>query len=463
MKMFLYLLAAFVLLSIIPRSGNAYEAFKGPLGVLQNSPEASKGYVLIVPHDSKKSWLIDNEGNVVKEWTSEHNGFFGELLPNGNFVRHGRIDGAKPTKFGGTCGILEEFDWNGKKIWDYRMYTPDQVVSHHTFEVMPNGNYLVLGWEHKTYEEAIAKGLKPELPGREMKPEGITVEDELIQGIWPDFIREIDRKTGKTVWEWHVWDHIGTGKDQIDINKFIPPLISKAYAGPDWTHFNGLAYRAATDEICVTSRNLAEVYVINRKSGKITYRWGNPANYGAGKAPGGYTDDGDQKLFGPHAPDWTPEGNITILDNGHSRPSGNYTRALELNPKNGEVVWEWDARAVKAQMGNFYSAFQCGAQKLANGHWMITSTNDGHVVEVTNDKKIVWEFISPIREDKIYKTSDGHGAGGDNVHKALRYTPDWSGFSGKELKPLYQLPNWVKILEADPAPVRKDKEGEKKS
>ena len=444
-----------IIMLLFASSALAYEAFKGPLGVLQNSKGVTDGYVLLILHDSKKSWLIDNDGNVVNEWVSEHNGFSGELLPNGNFVRHGRIDGARPTKFGGTAGIIEEFDWDGKKVFEYKFYTPDKEVSHHTFEVMPNGNYLVLGWEYKTYDEALKKGLDPKFGGRTLKPEGLAIGGEVIKGIWPDFIREIDRKNGKTVWEWHVWDNLGAGKkDKIDINKFIPPYFYDGYAGPDWTHFNGLAYNPKTDEICVTSRNLAEVYIINKKTGKITNRWGNPFNYGAGKAPGGYSDDGDQKLFGPHAPDWTPEGTISILDNGNNRPSGNYTRAVELDIKTGKVVWEWKGKNVKAKDYNFYSAYQSGAQKLASGNWMITSTDDGHVIEVTKDKRIVWEFLNPIQKDKIYKTSGAHGYGGDEIHKALRYAKDWPGFKGKKFKTRYQLPNWVKDLSKDSAPMK---------
>lgn len=200
---------------------------------------------------------------------------------------------------------------------------------------------------------------------------------------------------GKTVWEWHVWDHLGKGKDKFDINVFCPPSVERVYAGPDWTHFNGVAYNPETDQIAVTSRNLGEVYIIDKKTGNIVYRWGNPANYGEGKAPAGYADDGDQQLFGPHAPDWLPNGNLSIIDNGARRPSGNYTRAVELDPKTDKVVWFWGPGAVGANGSNFYSHYQDGAQKLPNGNWLLTTSNDGHVVEVTKDKDIVWEYANP--------------------------------------------------------------------
>ena len=101
-------------------------------------------------------------------------------------------------------------------------------------------------------------------------------------------VREIEHGTGRVVWEWAVWDHIGTGPDQIDINKFVP-RIRHAWAGPDWTHFNGVAYNPATNEIAITSRNLAEVYVIDYGSdkGHQVPLGATQANYGKGGRAGG--------------------------------------------------------------------------------------------------------------------------------------------------------------------------------
>lgn len=84
-------------------------------------------------------------------------------------LRHSRIPDAAPN-FGGAAGLLEEFDWSGKKIWEYKCYTPGKEVSHHTFEVMPNGNILLPVWQYHSYDEAIAKGLDPDKLGRAMLP-----------------------------------------------------------------------------------------------------------------------------------------------------------------------------------------------------------------------------------------------------------------------------------------------------
>ncbi len=441
-------------------TASAYEAFKGPLGLLAKAPGSVDGYTLVAPQMANTTYLIDLDGNVVHEWKSEYGCFYAELLPNGNLLRHSSLPDVGPA-FGGQAGLIEEFDWDGNKVWEYKCYTPGKEVSHHTFEVMPNGNVLLLVWQNHSYEEALAKGLDPNMPGRNLFQDGLKIGKEMVAGIWPDVIREVEHGTGKVVWEWDSWDHVGTGPDQIDINKYIPPTISRAWAGPDWTHFNGVTYNPATNEVAFTSRNLAEVFIIDYKTDKgIKYRWGNPANYGAGKAPGGYADDGDQKLFGPHAPDWTAEGTLSILDNGHSRPTGNYTRAVELDPRTSKVVWEWKAADVGTRPWNFYSATQCGCQKLANGNWLITTTLGGHVIEVKPNKDVVWEFINPMgAKDKVYATS---GIYGDvrqlRVHKALRYAKDDPRFAGKDMsvkRPLMPkgTPDWVELLKTNPVPA----------
>ena len=451
--------AALALTFICSAPAAAYEAFKGPLGLLQNHKgKTFEGYTLVTPQAATVTYLIDMNGEIVNEWKSDYTAFYAELLPNGNLARHSVLPEAWPG-FGGYSGLLEEFDWSGKKVWEHKMFIPGKEVSHHTFEVMPNGNYLMLVWEYKSYEEALAKGLDPNFGGRCIFPDGMKIGGDTVLGIWPDLIREVDRKTGETVWEWHVWDHIGKGPDKLDINVFVTPKRARGQAGPDWTHFNGVAYNPKTDQVCVTSRSLAEVYVIDKKTGNIVFRWGNPANYGAGKAPSGYYDDGDQQLFGPHAPDWTVEGNITILNNGDGRPSSNYTSGVEIDPRTGKKVWEWEARNVGAIASNFYSFNQSGVQKLPNGNYLLTATQSGHVIEVTPQKEIVWEFINPMGKDnKVYATTGQHGQTQQLwVHKCMRYGKDDPRFADKDMSVKRKLmpegtPDWVEVLNIAPLP-----------
>ena len=383
------------------------------------------------------------------------------LDPNtGNLLRHvpGGSDGdwGATGPFGGQAGIIEEFDWTGKKIWEFNTMIPGKEISHHVFNTMPNGNILALIWKHHSYEDVIAKGLDPEQFGRMITPKGIkSVTGADLKGMWVDCLREIERGTGKTVWEWDIWDHIGTGPDQIDINKFAFSRVGgRNGAGPDWTHCNGIAFNPKTNEICFTSRHLGEVFVVDYgKNEGIKVRWGNPANYGAGKAPAAWSDDGDQKLFGPHAPSWTEEGNILIFDNGWMRTSGNYSRGVEISREDGKVVREWKASMAGTADYNYYTASQGGVQKLPNGNYLHTSTNPGHIFETTPENKIVWEFINPMGiGNKVYSSVSDQGFTGEFlVHKAWRYAADSTELKGKDLSVKHALmpegtPDWAALL-----------------
>ena len=437
----------------------ADEAFSGPLGLLySDKSKAFDGYTLVAPLQTNVTYLMDMDGNIINEWTCDTTPFYSELLPNGNLIRHGRLPDAWPA-YGGVSGVLQEYDWSGNKVWEYKMFTPGVEVSHHTFEVMPNGNYMLLGWEHKSYDEMVKAGRDVNLPGHSVFKDGMKIDGRMVEGIWPDFVREINRQ-GETVWEWHVWDHLGKGPDKIDINVFLTPKRSPVTAGPDWTHFNGVSYNPNTDQVALTSRNLGEVYIIDKKTGNIVSRWGNPANYGEGKFPSGYYDDGDTELFGPHAPDWTSDTTVSIFDNGDARLSANYSRAVEVDVTTGKIVWQWRPADVGTTPSNFYTATQGGCQKLPNGNWLITSTNTGgHTIEVTPDKEIVWEFINPLgRGNKVYATSGKHGQTGQfMVHKSLRYAKDDPRFAGKDMSVKRKLmpegtPNWVELLQFQSAP-----------
>ena len=453
MKRISSLLLAAGMTMVLAAPAGAYEAFKGFLGVLQDEPEATPGYVLVCHAENKNTYLMDKQGNVVHSWPSEWLGFSAELLPNGNLARAARL----PTKnefnlYGGSSGRLEEFDWDGNLVWSHDIYEPGKEMSHHTFEVMPNGNYMFLVWEHHTYEEAVAKGLNVDDPNR-------NIPRIKRDGIWCDMIREVDRDHN-TVWEFRIWDNTGDKDDYTgwNINRFLPITASFGESGSDWTHCNGVAYNPRTKQVTFTSRALGEVYVVDYATRKLVYRWGNPYNYGAGELGGqSYGNDNDQRLFGPHAPDWTADDTITVLHNATNRPTGPATGFYEIDPVKDSVVFEWGSNNVGVQKGTYYSSHQSGINKMPNGHYLLTLTTGSSVIEIAPDKSIVWEFVNPVYNDTVYYTSSDHGSvdAGQGLHKAMFYPVDFSGFKGKDMTTVqYKLPNWVEMLSENPVEKR---------
>lgn len=440
LALIIVLAVAFVFTSFI--SAQAYEAIVGATGVLKyNKAKVFNGYTLLSPMiNCKTTYLIDMEGNLVHKWETEYPpGLYAILLENGNLLRGGRPKGA-PCGIGGTSGIVQEIDWDGNVVWEYKMMTPTEV-QHHTFWRMPNGNTLLLGWEFKSIKEAIAKGRDPK-----SIPTAVFGRGKWHYGFWVDFVREVN-KAGKTVWEWHVWDHVGTGPKQFDINYHLPKPVGALYPDFDWTHFNTVGYIPEKDQVILNSRNFSEFYLIDHKTGEMVYRWGNPGAYGQGKDPSFY-DNGDQKVFGSHCATWIGNDRVILFDNGSERPEGNRSAAVEVDIKTGKIVWEYEAKF----SNSFYSYRQGAVQRLPNGNTLITSTHGGHLIEVTKDKEVVWDYVSPIHKGKPkcwLEDGDGHNSMHNMIHRAYRYGPDYPGLKGKDLSKKVPLapgcPEFAKI------------------
>ena len=436
-----------------PRQADAVETMSTPTGVLRyDKDRAQNGYTLISPMLATSTYLLDMEGNIVHEWkTAGRPGLYAELLPNGNLLRGLRYENKVP--FGGMSGCLQEIDWDGNVVWEHKIYD-DARLSHHAFDRMPNGNTLIVAWEHKSCEEAEAKG---RMPGTLPRPGEDTGHTPAYDGLWADYIVEVDRE-GREVWSWHAWDHIGTGKDAFDINYRLP--IKNYYGDSDWMHINSVRYNPETDQVLISSRNFSEVFIVNHdKAGKIVWRFGNPSNHGEGSLPG-FCNDGSQIFFGNHDAVWLGNDKVAVFDNGWQRPQANRSRAVVVDIKTGSIDWEYAAKNPNA----FYSAYQGSTQHLPNGNVLITSTATGHIFEVTKDKDVVWEYVSPfVRMGAVRPMlseadaiADPQGVEDINimfnmVHRAFRYTADYPGLKGKDLSRRTVLfpdaPKWYEVFD----------------
>jgi outer membrane protein assembly factor BamB len=425
-------------------TAQAYEALSGPSQLIQyNASKAYEGYTLFTPMFSDKTYLIDMLGNVVHVWEHKDDppGMHYILLENGNILgntsekrppmpKEGAPNPNKGLNFGGGTKGLKEIDWNGNVVWEW-IPGPEEGSLHHDFVRLPNGNTMTNAWEHVSKEETIAGGRNP--------------KQTTDRGLAPDVIYEID-PGGKVVWKWCGWEHRGmNSKHHLDVNYITNVLPQYRFGNPDWTHFNTVDYNPATDQILVDSRELGELYIIDHKTGEIVYRWGNPSAYGAGDPPT-FTTTGDQILFGPHDAHWIKEGlpgagNILIFNNGWARPPVTYSSIIEMDPKTGEIVWEYKSKSENS----FSSHHISGVQRLPNGNTLICSGNHGHMFEVTKEGEVVWEYINPVTSGGIKNWFDDLGFKASNmVFRAHRYGPDYPGLKGKNLKPKGQIAKDIK-------------------
>lgn len=91
-----------------------------------------------------------------------------------------------------------------------------------------------------------------------------------------------------------------------------------------------------------------------------------------------------------HDPTVLPSGDLLVLDNWGD--AGGYSRLIEVDPLTAAIGWRYEGSRF-----DFYTKC-CGlSQRLANGNTLVTETDRGRAFEVTADKQIVWEYLTPHR------------------------------------------------------------------
>ena len=459
------------------------------------------------------------DGPQVQAASSLTPGLHDRLLPNGNLLRGYKPDtydytatpgtpgeaNVDATTFkvgyspaGGTSGGVLELDWKGNLLWYYPLKDAMHIQHHTFYRVVDAGPYqghtFLLGWELIDPATATAGGRDPATIGA-----GSGAPRPLAAGIYPDFIREVDANKN-IVWEWRTWDHIAPDADMTNPHKFwvnaqtFPVNQSDA----DWTHGNTVEFNPVTDQVIINFRNWGEFFIIDHAAtydptcstspgtcdpytlaasdaGDITFRWGNPGNYGAGTLPY-FLNDGDQVIFGEHCVVWLgvdyqneagTAGNVLIFDNGWQRPAGNRSSSVEMTPDptsfgiagvgtpanwltpalggNSPEVWRFSSRNESA----FYTAYQGGTGRLledaATGEmWtFVTSTGEGQLFQVyTNESgqnSVVWDYEVPALDAEGNRRCYHDDGTNNMIHRAHQYLPTYAGLAGKKLEVQYPM------------------------
>ena len=177
------------------------------VGVVSCRDGVCPGYTLLSV--SRTTYLIDREGRVLHTWASMREVFVAYLLPSGNLLRDGGdLELAPQFTAGGASGYLEEVTWHNELVWSWSALPRFAYLSHHDVTPLPNGNVLVLMWERKNKEQALAAGRHPEL-----LPDG-EVWDNLVVELRPDRARG----RASEVRRWSQWEHLVQDFDPTKAN-----------------------------------------------------------------------------------------------------------------------------------------------------------------------------------------------------------------------------------------------------
>ncbi len=203
--------------------------------------------------------------------------------------------------------------------------------------------------------------------------------------MYGDYLLEMTT-SGDVVWEWRSWEHLDPRTHPIT------PQDHRA----EWTHGNTVA-ETGEGHLVVSFRNISTVVMIARPTGQIIWRLGSPP------------------LAQQHDPRPLPAGTILIFDNGTHRRDhpASFSRVIEVDPRTSAIVWEY----IDQSLFEFFSPYISGAQRLTNGNTLICEGCHGRIFEVTRDREVVWEYVSP----HFFQEP---GAPGLNnwVFRAFRYT-----------------------------------------
>jgi len=374
--------------SVYPTGTTLYDPDKAFNGYTLFSPLGAKGKA-VKPYDSPATmYLLDMNGNVVHTWKLPFSpGLHGVLLRNGHLLVGGRTTESPPGRpgvgkyaMGGASGWLFELDWDGNIVFQYK-----DLNMHHDFDKLPNGNYIYIAWEK------VPKNLQKKVRGGQ---KGTEHKDGTM---FNDYFVEINPK-GEKVWEWHANDHFDVDKD----------IIGPVHGRKEWFHCNDIDVME-NGNILTDGRHLDSMMVIDKKTGKILWRWGNVAylDKGTGQIEfkacspmqGGTKNKtmGGQHDCNEIPPGFPGAGNFICYDNGMYADS---SRAVEVDPKTGRVVWESkDGRLGRRHYGSFIS----GAERLPNGNTLMCDGPNGRFMEVTAKNETVWEYVNPYITTPFYE------------------------------------------------------------
>ncbi|HLF78009.1 MAG TPA: aryl-sulfate sulfotransferase [Dehalococcoidia bacterium] len=328
----------------------------------KDEKRAFPGCTLFTPMSGDSTHLINLDGEVVHRWRAPEGlkAYYATGLNNGNLLAQ-CIDGTEAGgQAGGRAAAVIELDWDGKVVWDYR-----NPHLHHDHHRRSNGNTILIAAEMlDSKTSAIFAGGDPGTP------QGEILSESFIE-VTPD---------GRTAWQWHAHEH-------------LDPQIEwfRAGGGDQWLHCNAVE-ELPDGRIMASFNTLSEVVIIDRQSGDVVWRL----------KPG--------ITMSQHNPTMLTNGNILLFDNGNRR---NFSRVLEISPADQEIVWEFTGNP----RDSFYSMNISGAQRLPNGNTLITEGRSARFFEVTPDKDIVWEYVSPFQVLHL-------GQLGRAVFRAHRYAED---------------------------------------
>ena len=326
---------------------SGYKKAPSAKGVVVNNRKLTyNGYNFYTSGHAPEAILMDMEGNVLHTWSYEGRNVWPEKRTpdqsRGWWRRADLFDNGEVLAIFDYHGLIK-LDKDSNLLWSYAN------GCHHDLQVMNDGRIYVLTSELKSNSH-VREG------------------DSILE----DYITVLNAN-GKLIERISIIDAFGNSK--------YAPLLDRIPLGKDIFHTNTIevldgrlqaqsaAFKAGN--VLISLRNIDVIAVIDMELEKVVW-----ALSGMWKKQ--------------HQPTVLNNGNILLFDN---QGNHGHSKVIEFNPFTQEVVWEYPGDETSD-----FSSFLLGSnQRLPNGNTLITESTFGRALEVTPDKKIVWEFLNPKR------------------------------------------------------------------
>ena len=399
-----------------------------PTGTTIFDPDKTwSGYTIVDTADSNGAVLLDMNDNEVRRWPQMSGMGPFRMLPGGYVM--GADEFRAPHQ---ESVAIQQLDWDNEVVWRF-----DRLEEVKTEEVEDENGETTGGetiWAARHHHDWQREGSPAGYYAPDAEPrttDGKTmilghknlivpeISDKLLED---DYIYEFSWD-GEILWEWLASDHVDEFGFSQDARNAIYRSVqfNERRQSADWLHINSATYlgpnqwynggdeRFHPEHIMISSREANFIAIIAR-DGSIVWRLGPDYTITDEMAEVG-------QILGQHNPHIIPEGlpgegHLLVFDNGGdggygfanpARPNGtnsmtrDNSRLLEINPATLEIVWEYSFSGT--ERFQFYSSYVSNAQRLPNGNTLVNEGMHGRVFELTEDKEIVWEFVSPYFSD----------------------------------------------------------------
>lgn len=277
-------------------------------------------------------------------------------------------------------GLITYYDYGTNKFYsmDSTMTVVDSffvkngaITDEHDIKFLKNGNVLLIGLDYKLVDMS-------SLVNGGSKNASVVV----------NVIQEID-KNKDVVFEWKAYENY----KYTDAAPYVN-LSDQAFVH---SHINSIDLDK-NENLIISTRNLDEITKIDRKTGKIIWRFGGKNNQ--------FNIMNDSvKFSAQHSVTVLANGNLLVYDNG-TYNSPPIARAIEYkldeDAKSATVVWKY------SNVPYVQSKFWGNAQRLSNGNTFIAwGMSSLAVTEVNSngEKTFEMEFPADVYSYRLYRYS----------------------------------------------------------